>query len=344
MAEIRTLYWQENRLFLLDQNRLPQEITYRVCASYEEVARAIEEMTVRGAPAIGVAAAFGVVLAAVEAATHGRPPAATVERALERLGATRPTAVNLFWALARMRRRWQEVRHTAPAAVAAALEAEALAIYREEEEANRRLAQFGKELVPYGARVLTHCNAGALATVGYGTALGVLRAAHEEGRLKMVYADETRPRLQGARLTAWELTTLGIPVTVLCDNMAAYLMAQQKIDLVIVGADRIVANGDVANKIGTYGLAVAAHYHGVPFYVAAPTSTVDLQVASGKAIPIEQRAEEEVRLWEGKPLVPAAARVFNPAFDVTPAALISAIITEKGILRPPFEAALRTLG
>jgi methylthioribose-1-phosphate isomerase len=225
----------------------------------------------------------------------------------------------------------------------AALEDEALAIFRGEEAANQRLASWGNTVIPPGARVLTHCNAGALATVGYGTALGVIRAAHAAGKVVMVYADETRPRLQGARLTAWELATLGIPVTVLCDNMAAYLMARKRVDLVIVGADRIAANGDVANKIGTYGLAVAARYHEVPFYVAAPTSSFDLGIACGDDIPIEERPEDEVRLWGGRAIMPPQAEVFNPAFDVTPGKLVTAIITEKGILRPPFETALQAL-
>lgn len=341
MAAIRTLYWEEGKLYLLDQNCLPEKVEYRTCTTYGEVATAIREMTVRGAPAIGVAAAFGVVLGARQAAAEGRPLSEAVAEAVAALAATRPTAVNLFWALERMQKKWEEIQGQEREAALAALEHEAQAIYADEEAANRRLAELGKSLVPQGARVLTHCNAGALATVGYGTALGVIRAAHEAGKIAMVYADETRPRLQGARLTAWELTTLGIPVTVLCDNMAASLMAQKKVDLVVVGADRIAANGDVANKIGTYGLAIAAHYHGIPFYVAAPTSTIDLKVASGKDIPIEERAEDEVRLWGDKAVVPAGARVFNPAFDITPAELVSAIITEKGIFRPPFASSLQ---
>lgn len=341
MAAIHSLYWQDGQLYLLDQNGLPDRIEYLTCRTYLEVAKAIRDMTVRGAPAIGVAAAFGVVLGAKEAMATGRSLAEAVPEIVAALAATRPTAVNLFWALERMQERWKEVKDLRPAEALAALEQEAQAIYAAEEEANRRLAELGKDLIPAGARVLTHCNAGALATVGYGTALGVIRAAHEAGKIAMVYADETRPRLQGARLTAWELTTLGIPVTVICDNMAAFLMSQDKVDLVIVGADRIAANGDVANKIGTYGLAIAAHHHGVPFYVAAPTSTIDLKVASGRDIPIEERAEAEVRLWGDKAVVPAEARVLNPAFDITPAHLVSAIITEKGIFRPPFAASLQ---
>jgi methylthioribose-1-phosphate isomerase len=330
-------------LHLLDQNLLPDRVEYRVLSSWEEVAQAIRDMAVRGAPAIGVAAAFGMVLAASGALTAGKPLAPEISRALTGLAATRPTAVNLFWALERMRRRWEQSLAMEGEKATAALEEEALRIWQEEEEANRHLARLGADLVPPGARVLTHCNAGALATAGYGTALGIIRAAHRAGKLEMVYADETRPRLQGARLTSWELVTEGIPVTVICDNMAASLMAQGKIDLVVVGADRIAANGDVANKIGTYALAIVAHYHGVPFYVAAPTSTVDLRTPSGREIPIEERAEEEVSCWEGRRILPPGVKVVNPAFDVTPAALVSAVITERGILKPPYPESLKAI-
>lgn len=343
MSEVTALYWENDTLFLLDQNQLPERVEYRAFTSPQAVAQAIKDMTVRGAPAIGVAAAFGVVLGAKRLLTEGQALEQAMPEVFALLSATRPTAVNLFWALERMRRKWEACKRLDPPAVVAALEEEARAIYEQEREANRRLAELGSTLVPLGARILTHCNAGALATVGYGTALGVIRAAHLDGKVKMVYADETRPRLQGARLTAWELGVLGVPVTVICDAMAPYLMKLGKVDLVIVGADRIAGNGDVANKIGTYGLALAARYHGIPFYVAAPTSTIDPNLSSGEEIPIEERPSEEVYLWGGRRVIPESANVYNPAFDVTPSALVSAIITEKGIAWPPFEISLRRL-
>ncbi|MGB9887778.1 MAG: S-methyl-5-thioribose-1-phosphate isomerase [Moorellales bacterium] len=343
MPKVSPLFWAEGKLHLLDQNRLPHEVYYHACSSYKQVAQAIRDMTVRGAPAIGIAAAFGVVLAGSRALAERQPLATAIPKAIAELGGTRPTAVNLFWALERMQRCWEEHQTLAPEASVAALEEEAKSILQKEEEANQRLSELGATLVPKGARILTHCNAGALATAGYGTALGVVRAAHEAGKVEMVYADETRPRLQGARLTAWELSVEGIPVTVICDNMAAWLMAKGKIDLVIVGADRIAANGDVANKVGTYALAIVASYHRIPFYVAAPTSTIDLRTSSGREIPIEERPHEEVSHWEGRPIHPAGVGVANPAFDVTPAELVRAIITEKGILRPPYGESLQNL-
>lgn len=343
MEEIRTIYYEMGKLYLLDQNAIPERVEYLCCRTYAEVAESIRRMTVRGAPAIGVAAAYGVVLAALRAMDRGQVLGAAVEAAITELKTTRPTAVNLFWALDRMRNRFESEQKSNPQAIVAALTREAQSITDMEAEANRRMGDWGATLVPEQARVITHCNAGALATVGWGTALGVIRAAHTQGKIRMVYADETRPRLQGMRLTAWELVSSGIPVTVLCDNMAAYLMSREHIDLVVVGADRIAANGDVANKIGTYGLAIAANHHGVPFYVAAPTSTIDFSLTDGSYIPIEERPEDEVRCWGDRAAAPLGAAVLNPAFDVTPARLISAIITEKGIVRPPMAESLRAL-
>ncbi len=333
----RTLAWTGDQLVLLDQTVLPGEETYRSYTDYRAVARAIVDMVVRGAPAIGVTAAFGVVLAAREFAA-GDPGAfpSRLQGALRELAATRPTAVNLFWAIDRMGGVAQRLGGSPPAEVAAALEAEARAILAEDVEANRRLGRFGAELLPDDATVLTHCNAGALATAGFGTALGVIRAAVEAGKRVRVWADETRPLLQGARLTAWELQKDGIPVTLLTDNMAGYRLRLGGIDAVIVGADRIAANGDVANKIGTYGLSVLARENGVPFYVAAPLSTVDFALAGGDEIPIEERALREVTHLAGTAVAPAGVAAWNPAFDVTPAANVTALITEAGVIRPPF--------
>jgi methylthioribose-1-phosphate isomerase len=324
---------------LLDQRLLPEQERYLRLSSADEVARAIEDMAVRGAPAIGVTAAMGVAIALARAADAEL--AAVLARASERLGRTRPTAVNLAWALARMRAALEPLLRSEPAAeVRAAARREAQRIADEDVAACRAMGDAGAALIPAGARVLTHCNAGALATAGYGTALGVVRSAAREGRLKHVVAQETRPFLQGARLTAWELARDGIPVRLITDSMGGALMAQNAIDVVIVGADRIAANGDVANKIGTYSTALLARAHGLPFYVAAPFSTVDLSLASGREIPIEQRSSAEVTTIGGRRIAPEGVEALHPAFDVTPAEFVTAIITERGVIRPPLAEGL----
>jgi methylthioribose-1-phosphate isomerase len=300
-------------------------------------------MAIRGAPAIGVAAALGLALAVRRSDAQGDALAAEFDRACDLLAATRPTAVNLFWAIERMRGRFAREAPSGIARVRAALLEEALAIEEEDLAACRSLGDLGAALIPPGARLLTHCNAGALATAGYGTALGVIRSAARDGKVKNVFADETRPYLQGARLTAWELTREGIPTTLIADNMAGHLMSRAEVDAVIVGADRIAANGDVANKIGTYTLAVLAHENGVPFYVAAPVSTIDLATPSGAGIPIEERAAEEVTHHAGRRLAPEGVAVRNPAFDVTPHRYVTAIVCERGVARPPYERSLRAL-
>jgi methylthioribose-1-phosphate isomerase len=336
-----TISYAAGVVWLVDQTRLPTELVQHECRTAAEVAEAIRTMRVRGAPAIGVAAAYALALGAREyAGDDSAAFRAHLERVAADVRSTRPTAVNLFWAIAR-------ALAVADAALAAGVEAARCALLalaehvREEDVAlNRRIGKHGADLVPDGARVLTHCNAGALATAGYGTALGVVRGAVEAGKRLHVYVDETRPFLQGARLTAWELQADGIPLTLIADNMAGYFMAQGKVDLVVVGADRIAANGDVANKIGTYSVAVLAHAHGIPFYVAAPTSTVDLSLASGESIPIEERSPDEITHFAGRRVAPEGIGVANPAFDVTPHRYVTAIITEHGILRPPFGPAL----
>lgn len=327
---MEAIRWEHNALCLLDQTRLPAEERWLWYTDYREVAQAIRTMVVRGAPAIGVTAAYATVLAARESACKGNFPAA-MSQAKEVLAASRPTAVNLFWALDRMERLWLTVGPDLPR-----LEAEAKAIHREDIQMNYAIGKAGAELVPAGARILTHCNAGALATGGYGTALGVIRAAYAQGKVSMVYADETRPLLQGARLTAYELVQDRIPVTLICDNMAGYLMAQGKVDLVVVGCDRMAANGDFANKIGTYSLAVLARCHGIPFYTALPSSTVDLSIPDGSYIPVEQRNGDEVTCFAGLQTGPAWVQTWNPSFDVTPHELLTAAITERGVLYPPF--------
>ena len=322
---------------LLDQTRLPCEEVERECRRWEDVADAIRALVVRGAPAIGVAAAFGVALAARQSpATTFDGLIADLEVAIKGLGATRPTAVNLFWALERMRRTALGERDRPLDGLRDRLVAEARAILEEDVAPNRAMGEHGAALVPPEARILTHCNAGALATAGYGTALGVVRSAHAQGKVKLVWVDETRPVMQGSRLTAWECVREGIPHRLVADVVAASLMARREVDLVVTGADRIAANGDTANKIGTYALAVLARHHGVPFYVAAPFSTIDPSLPSGEHIPIEERPPEEVRRVAGQPTAPEASPVYNPAFDVTPASLIAAIITERGVFRPPY--------
>ncbi len=341
-----TLGWSDAGVELLDQRLLPDREEVLVCRSVEEVACAIEDLVVRGAPAIGCTAALGMALAArqaigLDAAAFG----AALDAAHARLAATRPTAINLFWALDRMARTraaLQSEGHDV-AATAEALREEALVIVVEDGEICRQLGRAGVELVPDGSRILTHCNAGALATSAYGTALGVVRAAVDAGRRVSVLADETRPFLQGARLTAWEMQRDGIPVSVITDNMAAHLMQQGEVDLIVVGADRVAANGDVANKIGTYGLAVLAHAHDIPFYVAAPISTIDPATATGAEIPIEERGREEVANFGNRPIVPDNVPVRHPAFDVTPARYVTALVTERGVLRDPDGAGIARL-
>ena len=337
---VRAIRWQGGCLELLDQRLLPQRTDYISCADAAQVADAIRQMVVRGAPAIGVAAAYGVALAVrhrfeADAASWRQ----ALEDDLQRLAGSRPTAVNLFWAIERMRRLLERVDGDPREAV----EAEARRIHDEDIAANRRMGDLGAALIEQRCDVLTHCNTGSLATAGYGTALGVIRSAYAQGRINRVYADETRPWLQGARLTAWELSQDRIPYSLLADGAASYLMKQGRVRWVIVGADRVAANGDVANKIGTYGLAVAARHHGVKFMVVAPTSTVDLNISDGSAIPIEQREAAEVLQCGGQALAPADADAWNPVFDVTPAALIDALVTEKGVVRSPTAAKLAAI-
>ena len=322
--------WEGNTLYLLDQTKLPVTEVWLPYTDYRPVADAIRTMVVRGAPAIGVAAAYAYCLAAL--AGEG------LDEAKETLAASRPTAVNLFWALERMERKAKECGGAAEPLIA-----EAKAIHAEDVAMCRAMGAHGAAVVPEHARILTHCNAGALATGGYGTALGVIRAAHEASKVNMVYCDETRPLLQGARLTAYELVSDHIPATLIADNMAASLMAKGKIDLAVVGCDRKAANGDFANKIGTYSVAVNAHYHGIPFYVALPCSTIDLSLADGSGIPIEERDRDEVRTLYGTRTAPESVEVCNPAFDVTPHSLVTGIITEKGVIYPPFQENLQKL-
>ena len=345
---IPTLEWTPQGVRFLDQTRLPLEEVYVLAKTYTDVADAITTMVVRGAPAIGVSAAMGVALGIQKSpATSIAALDADFEVVAMTLASTRPTAVNLFWGIERMRQRYNALKTEGASPEGATLHqiregliAEACRMYDEDIAACRTMGAHGASLMPRSGSVLTHCNAGALATCGYGSALGVIRAAIERGHELHVYADETRPFLQGARLTAWELMHDGIPTTVLCDNMAASLMRQGKIQAVIVGADRIAANGDVANKIGTYNVAILAKEHGIPFYVAAPWATIDLATAHGDDIPIEQRSAIEVTHHAGKQLTPHGVGIENPAFDVTPAKYVTAIITERGVLRAPYEESL----
>ena len=334
MSTFRSIAWEGGRLVLLDQRRIPEEKTFLELETPDEVAEAIRSMAVRGAPAIGAAAAFGVVLAA----RRGED----LEGADALLRASRPTAVNLFWALDRMKRVWAGFAGGREELVGA-LEAEALKIAEEDVAANKAIGRNALPLIPDEAKILHHCNTGSLATVDYGTALGIIRIAHEAGKKVHAFLDETRPRLQGARLSAWELRELGIPHTVIADGASGHVMQKFGIDLVVVGADRIARNGDTANKIGTYNLALAARYHGVPFYVAAPTSTIDLETAAGAEIPIEERSPEELTHCGPVRVAPEGSPVYNPAFDVTPAELITAIVTEAGLAYPPFEESLPAL-
>ncbi|MCP9448545.1 MAG: S-methyl-5-thioribose-1-phosphate isomerase [Nitrospira sp.] len=333
---VRTVEWSNGIVRLLDQSRLPESVEFLDCRDYREVADSIRSLKVRGAPAIGVTAALGIAQGAQ--AVEGRDYESfvgAVNRICDCLAATRPTAVNLFWAIDRMKRTIQSLEGRPITVIKQALIDEALAILEEDIQLCRAMGRHGAELIQDGQTVLTHCNAGALATAGYGTALGVIRAAWEQGKKIAVVADETRPVLQGARLTAWELMQDRIPVTLITDNMAGALMRQGKIDLCVVGADRIAANGDVANKIGTYSVAVLAKAHGIPFYVAAPYSTIDMKTKSGADIPIEQRDPSEVITVHGsRSIAPKGVSVYNPAFDVTPAEFITAIITERGVFKP----------
>ena len=340
---IRTVWWEPGAVCLIDQTRLPHEREVVRCSTVGEVATAIHKMVVRGAPAIGVTAAYGMALAAQSSAAGDREGLfGALAEAKETLDAARPTAVNLAWATSRMLRVAREERPEESATdLAGRLLVEAREIHAEDERMCRAIGEHGAALLGSGTRVLTHCNAGGLATTGYGTALAPIRAAHDAGKALHVLVDETRPFLQGSRLTAWELQQIGIPLTLITDNMAGYFMRRGEVDCIIVGADRIVANGDVANKIGTYGLAVLARAHGIPFYIAAPTSTVDLGLASGEEIPIEQRDPEEVTHLGGRPLAPEGVPAANPAFDITPHDLVTAIITEKGVVERPFKEGLR---
>ncbi|HEX3892937.1 MAG TPA: S-methyl-5-thioribose-1-phosphate isomerase [Terracidiphilus sp.] len=343
---IPTLTWTPEGVRFIDQTKLPLEESYVVATSYEQVADVIFTMVVRGAPAIGVSAAYGVALGAQQTtARTAEDFTPEFEKICERLAGTRPTAVNLFWAIDRMKRLFAGERKagTSLVQIQEKLLAEAHAMYDEDIAACKAMGAFGGALLPDEGGVLTHCNAGALATCGYGTALGVIRSAVEQGKKIHVYADETRPFLQGARLTAWELMADGIPTTVICDNMAASLMRAGKIKAVVVGADRIAANGDFANKIGTYNVAILAKEHGIPFYCAAPWSTIDTATATGDAIPIEERNPVEVTHHGGKQLTPHGVGICNPAFDVTPARYTTAIITERGVLRAPFTESLREM-
>ncbi len=335
--KFKTIEWKGDRVRMLDQRKLPQEVRYLDCRNASSVAQAIRTMAIRGAPAIGVAAAMGIALAA-KSIRSNQPKIfqKSLERVCEEMSQTRPTAVNLFWAVNRMKKVLNLVHADGVEKTRRRLIEEALRIFKEDVEINKKIGENGKKLIHSGDGILTHCNAGALATGGFGTALGVIYAARDEGKRFQVFVDETRPMLQGCRLTAWELVQEKIPATLITDNMAAVLMKKGSVNLVVVGADRIAKNGDTANKIGTYGLAVLSKSHGIPFYVAAPTSTLDLSLDSGEEIPIEERNITEVTHFRGFPIAPNGVKAFNPAFDVTPHSLIHAIITEKGIIRKPF--------
>ena len=342
--QFKTIEWKKDRVRILDQRRLPHEIRYIDCKEASSVAEAIRTLAVRGAPAIGVAAAMGIALAAQK--IRSIQPAVFrkgLESAFQKIREARPTAVNLFWAVDRMERVLNQHLGQDVPDLKRRLEVEALQILDEDVEVNRKIGECGKALIRDGDRILTHCNAGALATAGHGTALAVLYAAWAEGKRFHVFVDETRPLFQGARLTAWELMQAKIPVTLITDSMAGWVMKKRGINLVLVGADRIARNGDTANKIGTYGLAILAKWHGIPFYVAAPTSTIDLTLGNGSGIPIEERDPSEVTHVQERPIAPKGAKAFNPAFDVTPQFLIKGIITEKGIIQKPFAGRLKRI-
>ncbi len=330
---IQPVRWRDGAVVVIDQRKLPARLVYLRCRTVEQLARAIETLAVRGAPLIGVTAAYGVALGVWRSGRQTRER--DFKRAVRRLARTRPTAVNLFWALGRMESAYTAAARTDAKQLRRRLLAEAKAIHRDDAARCRAIARHGLKLIPKGSAVLTHCNAGALATGGIGTALGIITAAHHRGKIRMVYVDETRPLLQGARLTAWELRRGRVPVTLICDNMAGPLMAQRLIDCVVIGADRIAANGDAANKTGSYGLAALARQHRVPVYVAAPLSTFDFTIANGAAIPIEVRPPAEVRRFQGMTIAPADVPVHNPSFDVVPHEFITAIISEAGIIVQP---------
>jgi methylthioribose-1-phosphate isomerase len=343
---IRTVFWENNAVVMIDQKALPLEMRYVTCRHYREVVAAIQDMTIRGAPAIGVAAAMGIALGVRHLVSENIEGLKNdFMKICDEFSRTRPTARNLFWAIERMKQCFEKNRAEGAdiQRLKTALVAEAVRVADEDVQINRRIGANGSQFVKDGANILTHCNAGALATAGYGTALGIIRTAREQGKTVHVYVDETRPMLQGARLTCWELKEEDIPATLITDSMAGFLMSRGKIDLVIVGADRIAANGDTANKIGTYTLAVLAGANKIPFYVAAPLSTIDLGIKNGKAIPIEERAEEEVASFRGMRTAPEGIDVYNPAFDVTPSLYITAVITEAGTVRRPFKKGLKAL-
>ncbi len=341
MTRYRSIEWRNGVLRLLDQRLLPHEIVFRNISDYREVAEAIREMVIRGAPAIGAAAAYGLALAAMNSqAKDASALLGDLEKAAEVLKSARPTAVNLFWAIERVMKRAKDSTLKRAEEIRQVVLSEAQAIADEDVWVNQQIGLHALPLIPNPARIIHHCNTGSLATVDYGTALGVIRTAHEHGKQVHVYVDETRPRLQGARLTAWELQQLGIPHTVIADGASGYIMRTRGVDLCVVGCDRVAANGDTANKIGTYNLALVAHAHRVPFYVAAPTSTIDLSIPNGDAIPIEERPSQEVTHVGREQIVPNGVDVANPAFDVTPAEYITAIITEMGIAFPPYEVSL----
>lgn len=341
---MRPIEWKDGKVYLIDQTKLPLELTKIECGDYKQVAEAIKKLRVRGAPAIGVAAAFGIVLGIREYGDLGKEEFfAKLKEIAEVLRNTRPTAVNLFWAIQRMLDAAEANREKDPKEIILTLTEEALQMAEEDVQTNKKMGEFGAQLIKEGDTILTHCNAGALATVDHGTALGVIREAHRQGKNISVFADETRPLLQGARLTTWELMQDGIPVTLITDNMAGHFMKSGKINLVIVGADRIAANGDVANKIGTYGVAVLAKENNIPFYVAAPVSTFDLKLQSGEDIPIEERNPEEVTHLYSSRIAPEGVKVANPAFDVTPNKYVAGIITEKGIITAPYKENIRKI-
>lgn len=331
---IKTLSFEDNAVVILDQSKLPGKVVFERCLTPFEVAQAIKSLKVRGAPLIGVTAAFGMVLAAQN--FKGENIVEYLRETGQMLVSTRPTAINLLWAINRMLKVIETNKTMAGEEMIHLMANEAMAMYEEDIAVNKAIGDYGQELIAPGSNVMTICNAGALATCGYGTALGVIRSANKHNKIEMVWACETRPVLQGSRLTVWELTEDKIPVTLITDNMAGHTMALKNIDIVITGADRIAANGDAANKIGTYSLAVLARYHNIPFYIAAPMSTFDISVKSGRQIPIEERDEEEVRQIGGNYITVSGVKVFNPAFDVTPNQLITGIITEKGVIKPPF--------
>jgi len=341
---IQPLQWKNDRVFLLDQRILPEKELYLECRTYQDVAHAIKCMVVRGAPAVGIAAAMGIALGVRAIPEKNKKEfLSQFDKICNTVASTRPTAVNLFWAIEKMKKLVYQNLRASLKVLSLLLKKEALKILKEDIESNKRMGKYGSKLIKNGATILTHCNAGALATGGYGTALGVIRAAKAQGKKVQVIADETRPFLQGARLTAWELKKDGIPVTVITDNMAAFMMQQKRIDAIIVGADRIAANGDTANKIGTYSLAILANEHKIPFYVAAPLSTIDFNLKTGREIPIEERDKKEVSHIGGKRMVPQGVSIWNPAFDVTPNRFITAIITDYGVVKKPYQKNLKKL-